>query len=216
MRMFARALRWLVPIGLFVWIGWYLQLARYWVFLAVMVAWVFYVSRSVDPTLFRERFKPAGPTVDRCALGAIRAIAAAGLALTLVDIGRFHWSDTVPRAVRLAAMGVLIGSLVLLGRSMIANRFFSTAIRLQTDRGHRVVDVGPYAVVRHPGYLAMAILTPAIALALGSWFGALLALVYSALILRRVAVEDRFLRAELDGYAEYAARVRFRLIPGVW
>jgi protein-S-isoprenylcysteine O-methyltransferase Ste14 len=213
---FARALRWLVPIGLFVSIGWRLQLARYWVFLAIMVAWVIYVSRSVDPTLFRERFKPAGPTVDRYALGAIRASAAAALALTLVDIGRFHWSDTVPPAARLAAMGALIGSLMLLGRSMIANRFFSTAIRLQSDRGHRVVDAGPYAVVRHPGYLAMAILTPAIALALGSWFGALLALVYSAMILRRVAVEDRFLRAELDGYAEYAARVRFRLIPGVW
>jgi protein-S-isoprenylcysteine O-methyltransferase Ste14 len=58
--------------------------------------------------------------------------------------------------------------------------------------------------------------TPAIALALGSWYGALLALVYSALIVRRAAVEDRYLREHLEGYAQYAERVRFRLIPGVW
>ena len=79
-----------------------------------------------------------------------------------------------------------------------------------------MIDTGPYAVIRHPGYLAMAMLTPAIALALGSWTGAALALIYSALILRRVAVEDRFLREQLDGYAEYAQHVRFRLVPGVW
>jgi protein-S-isoprenylcysteine O-methyltransferase Ste14 len=214
--MVARLLRWLVPIGFFVWIGWHLQLTRYWVFLAIMAAWVVYVSRSVDPTLFRERFKPAGPTVDRYALRAIRAAAAAGLAVTLLDLDGFHWSDTVPRATRITAMIVLVASLALLARSMIANRFFSSAIRLQTDRGHRVVDVGPYRRVRHPGYVAMAILMPAIAVALGSWLGAVLALVYSALIVRRAAVEDRYLQEHLEGYAAYAQQVRFRLIPGVW
>ena len=211
-----RILRWLLPIGFFVWVGWHLGLIRYWVFLAIMIGWVVYVSRSVDPTLFRERFKPAGPTIDRYALRAIRATAAASLAVTLIDIDRFHWSDDVPPMVRAAGMIVLIVSLALLAQSMIANRFFSTAIRLQTDRGHRVVDIGPYRYVRHPGYVAMAIVTPAIALALGSWYGALLALVYSALIVRRAAVEDRYLREHLEGYAQYAERIRFRLIPGVW
>jgi protein-S-isoprenylcysteine O-methyltransferase Ste14 len=214
--MVLRLLRWILPIGFFVWIGWHLGVIRYWVFLAIMVAWVVYVSRSVDPTLFRERFKPAGPTVDRYALRAIRAAAAVSFAVTLLDLDRFHWSDAVRPPMRLTAMMVFIVSLALLARSMIANRFFSTAIRLQTDRGHRVVDVGPYRLVRHPGYVAMAILMPAIALALGSWYGALLALVYSALIVRRAAVEDRYLREHLEGYAQYAERVRFRLIPGVW
>ena len=211
-----RILRWLLPIGFFVWVGWHLGVIRYWVFLAIMIGWVVYVSRSVDPTLFRERFKPGGPTVDRFALPAIRASAAVSLGATLWDLGRYHWSDTVAPGVRLIGMILVIVSLAVLARSMIANRFFSTAIRLQTDRGHRVVDVGPYRYVRHPGYAAMALLMPAVALALGSWDGALLALVYSALIVRRAAVEDRYLRGELDGYAEYASRVRFRLIPGVW
>src|SRR2546427_338986 len=163
-----RLLRWLLPIGFFVWVGWHLGLIRYWLFLAIMIGWVVYVSRSVDPTLFRERFKPAGPTIDRYALRAIRATAAASLAVTLTDIDQFHWSDDVPPMVRAAGMIILIVSLALLAQSMIANRFFSTAIRLQTDRGHRVVDIGPYRYVRHPGYVAMAIVTPAIALALGS------------------------------------------------
>ena len=211
-----RFLRWLLPIGFFVWVGWHLGLVRYWVFLAIMIGWVVYVSRSVDPTLFRERFKPGGPTIDRYALAAIRSSAAASLAVTLVDLERFHWSDTVPSVVRLNGMIIVIVSLALLARSMIANRFFSVAIRLQTDRGHRVVDVGPYRYVRHPGYAAMAILMPAIALALGSWYGARVALVYSALIVRRAAVEDRYLRDHLEGYAQYAERVRFRLMAGVW
>jgi protein-S-isoprenylcysteine O-methyltransferase Ste14 len=214
--MILRLLRWVLPIAFFVWVGWHLGLIRYWVFLAIIIGWVVYVSRSVDPTLFRERFKPAGPTVDRYALAAIRATAAVSLALTLVDIDRLHWSDDVPAMVRAAAMIVLIACLALLARSMIANRFFSTAIRLQTDRGHRVVDAGPYRYVRHPGYVAMTLVTPAIAVALGSWYGALVALAYSALIVRRAAVEDRYLRAHLEGYAEYAERVRFRVIPGVW
>ena len=71
--MILRLLRWALPIGFFVWVGWHLGLIRYWVFLAIMIGWVVYVSRSVDPTLIRERFNPVGPTVDRYALAAIRA-----------------------------------------------------------------------------------------------------------------------------------------------
>jgi protein-S-isoprenylcysteine O-methyltransferase Ste14 len=214
--MITRLVRWVVPLGLFVWIGWHIHLVRYWVVFGIMAAWVTYVSRSVDPTLFRERFNPAGPTIDSVALRAIRLIAAVSLALTLADVGRYHWSDTVAPLVRQVAVLVLVAGLTLLGRCMIANRFFSSAIRLQPDRGHQVVDAGPYAVIRHPGYVAMAIVIPAIALALGSWLGVGLALVYSALILRRAAVEDRYLREHLDGYADYARHVRFRLVPGLW
>jgi protein-S-isoprenylcysteine O-methyltransferase Ste14 len=97
-----------------------------------------------------------------------------------------------------------------------ANRFFSIAVRVQTDRGHQVVSAGPYGVVRHPGYLGMIVAAPAAALALGSWLALVPALGYSALIARRAVLEDRYLCDQLDGYAAYADRVRFRLIPGVW
>jgi protein-S-isoprenylcysteine O-methyltransferase Ste14 len=214
--MLLRIVRWVVPFGLFVFLGWRLHLVRYWVVFGIMAAWVIYVSRSVDPTLMRERFNPAGPTIDRFALPAIRLIAAASLAVTVADVSHYHWSDSVPPITSQVAVVALVAGLTLLSRGMIANRFFSSAIRLQPDRGHRVVDTGPYAVIRHPGYAAMVTVVPAMTLALGSWWGAGLALVYSALILRRAAVEDRYLREHLDGYAEYARRVRFRLVPGLW
>lgn len=99
---------------------------------------------------------------------------------------------------------------------MVVNRFFSTAIRIQTDRAHQVVSRGPYAVVRHPGYLGMIVAAPASVLALGSWWALAPALAYSALVARRVATEDHFLHERLDGYPAYATRVRYRLIPGVW
>jgi protein-S-isoprenylcysteine O-methyltransferase Ste14 len=107
-------------------------------------------------------------------------------------------------------------SAVLVFRSMLTNRFFSAVVRIQSDRGHHVVDVGPYAIVRHPGYAGMIPVMPASALALGSWLSFAIALVYSALIFRRVLFEDAFLQKNLTGYADYARRVPYRLIPGTF
>jgi protein-S-isoprenylcysteine O-methyltransferase Ste14 len=211
-----RTLRWAVFIALYVWAGRAIDLPRFWVYGAVLFAFVVYVSSATDPTLLPERFRPAGPTVDRGALAAIRVVAIAHVAVALLDIGRFHWSDTVPERLRVPAMIVFAVALALLARGMVANRFFSSAVRLQTDRGHQVVRDGPYRIVRHPGYLAMIVGIPAGGLALGSWWGFALALAYAALIARRAGIEDRFLHEHLTGYADYASEVRFRLIPGIW
>jgi protein-S-isoprenylcysteine O-methyltransferase Ste14 len=107
-------------------------------------------------------------------------------------------------------------TLPLVFSAMLANRFFSPVVRIQKERGHRVVDRGPYAVVRHPGYVGMITSIPFSALVLGSWIGFALAAAYSILIFRRVLFEDAFLRANLEGYAAYAERVRYRLVPRVW
>jgi protein-S-isoprenylcysteine O-methyltransferase Ste14 len=214
--LFARVARWALFLALFVWLAVAIGLVRFWILGAIMIAFVAYTTSAVDSTLMKERFRPAGPTADRGLLLAIRLSAAAQLIVSLLDISRFHWSDTVPATLRAAAMVAVAASLALLSRAMTANRFFSTAIRLQNDRGHQVVRDGPYAIVRHPGYLGMIVVVPAEALALGSWYGLLLAVIYSAAIARRVSVEDRFLRGRLDGYVEYANDVRYRLVPGVW
>ena len=104
----------------------------------------------------------------------------------------------------------------LFGWSMIANAFFSTAVRIQNDRGQAVCDKGPYRFVRHPGY-AGAIFE---ALAAPVMFGSLWALIPGVLsvllFVVRTALEDRTLQQELGGYVEYASRVRYRLLPGVW
>jgi protein-S-isoprenylcysteine O-methyltransferase Ste14 len=96
------------------------------------------------------------------------------------------------------------------------NTFLAAVVRIQAERGHRVVSTGPYAVVRHPLYAVMLVFLPANALMLGSWYGVAGAMVLAGAIVFRTAMEDRELLRGLDGYAAYAARVRYRLIPFVW
>ena len=99
---------------------------------------------------------------------------------------------------------------------MVVNPFFEKTVRIQTDRGHRVVDTGPYAYVRHPGYVGFLGWILAAPLLLASVWAIVPALISVVGLVIRTALEDRTLRAELPGYPEYAARVRFRLIPGMW
>ncbi|MBZ5586697.1 MAG: isoprenylcysteine carboxylmethyltransferase family protein [Acidobacteriia bacterium] len=100
--------------------------------------------------------------------------------------------------------------------AMVTNRFFSATVRIQEDRGHVVVDGGPYRHMRHPGYVGALAFTVASPVALGSWLALIPAVLTSALLVVRTALEDRTLRRELNGYREYANRVRYRLAPGVW
>jgi protein-S-isoprenylcysteine O-methyltransferase Ste14 len=173
-----------------------------------------YSIHAMDDDLAKERFSPPSKGADRLALRWVRLIAAAHIVVGVAD-SRFGWT-TVPdvlRGVGLAGFGL---SFLLVARSMLANRFFSAVVRIQDDRGHHVVDTGPYAVVRHPGYAGMIVFAPLSGLALGSWVSVAVAMFYSALIARRVLFEDRFLRMNLKNYEAYTRRVRYRLVPGVW
>jgi len=99
---------------------------------------------------------------------------------------------------------------------MQANRFFSAVVRIQEERGHAVASGGPYRFVRHPGYVGMIaqfLVTP---LTLGSLWALMPAGIAVGLYVWRTALEDRTLREELAGYQDYAARVRYRLLPGIW
>ena len=185
------------------------------IFVAICLAFILYARSIMDRTLMSERLKPAGPTADPVALAAIRLAAVSQLVFAVLDTSVLHVSDGMPVLVHVAGFVLFGGGLLLLARSMAANKFFSTSVRIQEDRGHRVVSQGPYGVVRHPGYVGMIVAVPGSALGLGSWWALAIALVYSALIARRVMVEDRFLQQNLPGYSEYASRVRYRLIPGV-
>ena len=100
---------------------------------------------------------------------------------------------------------------------MRTNRFFSSSVRIQSDRGHYVVTAGPYAFVRHPGYVAGILLIFASGIALGSWLAAAFVVATNLpFLLYRIVVEERVLRSQLPDYAEYAQRVRCRLLPGLW
>ena len=96
------------------------------------------------------------------------------------------------------------------------NKFFEPTVRIQTDRGHRVIDTGPYAIVRHPGYASAALLIFGMPLSLGSYWALIPAAISYGLLIIRTVWEDRTLQEELTGYKEYAQRVRYRLVRGIW
>ncbi len=186
-----------------------------WALVVVFSAVALHALTSIDEDLARERFNPPSQGADRLSLRMIRIIALAHLVVGALDGGRWHWT-TVPAPLRVAGIVGFGLSFVLVVYAMRANRFFSAVVRVQTDRGHHVVESGPYGVVRHPGYAGMIPAVPFCGLALGSWLAVGIALIYSAFIVRRVIFEDRFLQTNLNGYPEYAARVRHRLVPGAW
>ena len=187
-----------------------------WAYFGVWAAMAGYAMLGLDEDLAKERFRPPTPGADRIAVTFLRVLALAHLVIGALDAGRWHLTTQVPNYVRVPALtGMAIG-LGMFYRAMRENQFFSAVVRIQSDRGHRVIDTGPYAIVRHPGYAGLILVPPLSGLALGSWLAVAAGLVISVLVVRRVLFEDAFLRAHLEGYGTYAGRVPYRLIPGVW
>lgn len=131
------------------------------------------------------------------------------------DAVRFAWSN-MPAGWALIGLLIFLPGTVLFSWAMGVNPFFEKTVRIQTERGHRVIDTGPYAFVRHPGYLGFLGWALSAPLLLGSYWAFIPALASVIAIAVRTALEDRTLTAELAGYAEYAQRVRYRLVPGIW
>lgn len=129
---------------------------------------------------------------------------------------RFGWTPELPDYIQSIALCVLfLGSMV--GTwAMTVNRFFSSHVRIQADRGHTVVSTGPYRVVRHPGYAGGILAWIAAPVFFSSYWVAILSVAVITLNIIRTALEDRTLKEELLGYSEYAERVRYRLVPGIW
>lgn len=132
-----------------------------------------------------------------------------------LDDGRYHWA---PQPSWVVALGYVLFAAGFSGETWAqgVNRHFEPSVRIQTDRDHRVIDTGPYAHVRHPGYIAAVVLGAGAALALGSLWALVPAGVLAAVLVVRTVLEDATLQRELPGYSDYARRVRFRWIPHVW
>jgi len=129
---------------------------------------------------------------------------------------RWQWSPPLPLWVTLAAVAVALAGFAFSTWAMVVNKFFSALVRIQKERGHQVVESGPYRVVRHPGYaggLLTALMFPLITNSLWAFIPVVLYLI--ALVLR-TALEDKTLVAELPGYQEYTRKTRYRLLPGIW
>ena len=137
------------------------------------------------------------------------------LAASALDV-RAATAPALPPALRAAACAVFVAGYAFSLWAAHVNPFFSAAVSIQRERGHHVVDRGPYAIVRHPGYAGPMLAHLALPLALGSTLGLAPALLGCGLLALRAVYEERRLARELPGYAEYAARVRFRILPRVW
>ena len=132
-----------------------------------------------------------------------------------LDIGRYNWTSLGwPYAV--LGLLLLVVSSVLINWSMIVNPYFETTVRIQEDRDHKVITTGPYALVRHPGYLSGILWLASIPLILGSLYSFAPFTLYMILMSLRTYMEDKTLHEELPGYKEYAEKVRYRLFPWVW
>jgi protein-S-isoprenylcysteine O-methyltransferase Ste14 len=194
------------------------DLPFFWAYLGIFSATVLHMVLTADPDLIRERLRPGPGGRDNLALLRLLGLLFFGghWVLAGLDVGRYHWSDTVPAAVQAVALAAMAAAVAVTRWAQTENRFFSAAMRIQRDRGHHVITTGPYGYVRHPGYAAFILAGISSGLALGSWLAALLGTLFVGAFVRRAQREDRMLRDELEGYEEYAAKVRYRLVPGVW
>ena len=193
-----------------------------WAYLILFIAgasWISLLLVRRDPALLAERLKSpwqkGQPFWDKILILPMTVGWCAWLVLMGLDAVRFRWS-VMPVWLQCAGAAMIVLSFRMIGRVFRENPFLAAVVRIQTERGHTVVSTGPYATVRHPLYASMLIYLPASSLLLGSWGGLAASVVFLGGLVFRTAMEDRELQRGLAGYTEYAARVRYRLIPFIW
>ncbi len=193
-----------------------------WLYLAEMVAIsVFggaYMART-DPGLLRERLKPplqkGQPLADKLILIPILILIFASMAFMAADAARWQWSN-MPPSIQWAAAMLLLLAIAFMYWVMRTNSYAAPVVKIQKERGQTVITAGPYRIVRHPLYLGALFYIAATSLVLGSWWGLAAVPVVGLALAIRIGVEEKALREGLQGYDDYACRVRWRLIPFVW
>ncbi|MCV9967016.1 isoprenylcysteine carboxylmethyltransferase family protein [Pararhizobium sp. BT-229] len=191
-----------------------------WIFLAVLILGFgtsALVLARVNPVIYRarSRIQTGTKSWDKALLAVILPAMMAVLAVAALDAGRFHWSAVPPWAI-LSGYGCVLAGIAGTAWAQAVNPFFEPGVRIQSERHQRVIDVGPYRFVRHPGYVSALFLFFGMALALGSFWALAPAALAAVLLVLRTSWQDRLLRTELPGYDDYSRRVRSRLVPGVW
>ena len=188
------------------------------IFFSVGIAFVVWLARH-DPELLAERLsfpmQRGQPLWDKVFVVAFIVLIIAWFILMPLDTVRFGWSEVPGWLQFLGALGIVV-SFYIIFLTFRENAYLAPVVKLQEERGQRVVSTGPYRHVRHPLYSSTFLFFPAVALLLGSWWGLLLCPVLLSLLVWRTTLEDRMLKNELAGYNEYARNVRYRLIPRVW
>jgi len=212
----------LIPLVLLV-SGWDLGWWQGWFYSALIVI------AGIGPRIWAEKRHP-GLLAERGKLGkeqnvkswdkVLAPLMAVSLSFLLVIVAgldhHFGWSSAFPLWLNILGFILIILGYTFAGWALAENRFFSTMVRIQTDRGHMVCDSGPYGIVRHPGYAGNILALPGMVLAFGSVWTIIPAIVALIIAMIRTTLEDKTLQEELPGYRDYVRRVHYRLIPGVF
>lgn len=190
----------------------------FWLLLASTVFGQYVFVARLNPALMAERSKvQAGSkrwdvvlTLFAAALLPLLSWLVAGLD------ARFGWTHDFPVWLNVLGAALFAGGYAFVIWAMASNPFFSATVRIQGERGHAVASGGPYRFVRHPGYAGAIVFQIGSSLLLGSWPSLAISVIVAVLFIVRAALEDKTLHAELTGYADYAQRTRYRLLPEVW
>ena len=192
-----------------------------WLFLAVSAilgpACGLWLAKT-DPALLAERLRPTLQADQPAADKKFMLIFVAALLIWLVAMGldRRAQASDVPLVLQVLGLAMYLLSTVFIMWVFRENSFAAPVVKVQAERDHHVISSGPYAFVRHPMYSGIMLFFIGVPLLLGSWWGVAIAPVFAVLFAIRARIEERALIAGLPGYADYAARVRYRLVPGLW
>jgi protein-S-isoprenylcysteine O-methyltransferase Ste14 len=193
-----------------------------WVFVIVLALSLIahpLILLPINPELLAERQKGSLDEGVKSWDKWITMLSGALMVLSWIIAGldfRWGWSPPLPLAVHLAGLLFTLLGYGLFMWAMASNAFFSEGVRIQTERGHTVASGGPYAVVRHPGYVGVIVAHLATPFLLGSLWALIPSAVLAALFVLRTSLEDKTLTAELPGYEDYTQETRYRLLPGIW
>jgi protein-S-isoprenylcysteine O-methyltransferase Ste14 len=196
------------------WIDGWVFLAAFAVLMFAAVAYLWWTNPEV--VVARSMYHQEGQNAAQGVIFVlVLVLFVAMFVVAAMDAARFHWSS-VP--VWLIVVGYAVFVLGTIGNIWVlsVNKFAEVSVRIQTERSQKVIDTGPYAIVRHPLYTTAVLLLGGIPLALGSYWALVPFAVVVLVLVLRTALEDRMLQHELAGYKEYAGRVRCRLFPGIW
>jgi len=191
-----------------------------WVFSGVMI-----ITMIITVILFRdkmdlaeERLNP-GPGVkwwDKIIFPAFSLLVLASWVIGALDTGRFGWSTPFPLWAYIISYLIFLLAIFMFTWPMFINKWFSSMVRIQDDRGQLVCQDGPYRYIRHPGYVGGILMAISIGLVFGSYWTLIPGCLAAIFIIIRTYLEDKTLIKELPGYADYARKVKYKLIPGIW
>ena len=185
------------------------------IFLLYIISMIFFRGKM---DMLKERLKP-GPGMkwwDKIFYAVYAPMFLAVFIIGILDGGVYNWTGELPLTVYLISFPVFTFAVVLQQWAKLVNSFFSSVVRIQKDRRQATIQTGPYAIVRHPGYVAGILMALSSGPALGSLWAMVPGVIVIIALIVRTHLEDKTLQIELSGYRAYAKKVKYRLLPGVW